>query len=209
MMNFCILPPDRLPAVAASPAATTLNVSITPRATRRSSGKRTKPCAAKSPSVPVSSAFSVSDNSATALRPNRSSGTAARPARRRAAAPFRPTGTPASVTSSARGASRSPVSAASNAFCPLPATPAMPRISPPRSMNDTARNAVPNGSSAGRLSPSATSTAAPGALCTRGGVAASARPIIISAMCDGDVVRGLHCATTRPARSTVASSHNA
>ena len=67
----------------------------------------------------------------------RSSGTWARPRRRRPGPP-EPTGSPASRIRPP-DAGRSPASASSSSLWPLPATPAMPTISPARTENETSR----------------------------------------------------------------------
>ena len=81
-------------------------------------------------SRPVSEPLSVSENSPTAAWPLRSSGTAHKPRLRRSVTPSRPTSLPARVIASGRGASVSPLIALKSSFCPLPATPATPKISP-------------------------------------------------------------------------------
>ena len=58
----------------------------------------------------------------------------ASPSLRRAHASSVPAGVPHNVIASARASVRSPDSAASNSFCPLPDTPAMPTISPARTV---------------------------------------------------------------------------
>ena len=98
----------------------------------------------------VRSAFSVSDMSGTAAWPLRSSGTQHRPRRRRPPAPMRPTRRSVDAPCRRCATRRSPESACNSSFWPLPATPAMPRISPRRTSKDMSLRSVPNGSSAGR-----------------------------------------------------------
>ena len=67
----------------------------------------------------------------------------AAPRRRRALMSCRPTAAPSTTIASAVAAVVSPESAAKNSACPLPATPAIPRISPPRTVRRMSRSGVP------------------------------------------------------------------
>ena len=158
-------------------------------------------------SRPVSAPLSVSENSPTAAWPLRSSGTAHKPKARRALTPSRPTSRPASVIASGLAASVSPLIALKSSFCPLPATPATPKISPALTLSATSCSATPNSLGFGRLRPSAASLGAP--KLRLAGLAISLRfaPIIISAI-EREVSRfGSQCATTLPPRRMVAVSH--
>src|ERR1700722_9592371 len=108
-------------------------------------------------SRPVSDALSVSENSLTAAWPLRSSGAAHKPRVRRSVTPSRPTSRPTSVIASGVGACVSPLIALISSFCPLPATPATPKISPALTLSATSRNAMPNSLGFGRLKPCAES----------------------------------------------------
>ena len=174
-MNFCRLPPDRLRAAAVDAAAATLKSRDDAlRRSARARAERMSPQRDECRRVAVSSAFSASDHlrhgaAAESLlghegeperaprRPVRA-GRRARPARRdRPPAPAR--------------AAR-PTSAGSSSFWPLPATPAMPRISPSRDGEAGCRSrSVPNGSAEARRSPLTTSALGAGRVRqrTRGG----------------------------------------
>ena len=67
-----------------------------------------------------------------------------------------------------RGASVSPLIALKSSFCPLPATPATPKISPARTSSATSCSATPNSLGFGRLRPCAASFG--GAEAARGGL---------------------------------------
>ena len=108
-------------------------------------------------SRPVSAPLSVSENSPTAAWPLRSSGTAHRPKVRRSVTPSRPTSWPTSVIASGVGASVSPLIALISSFCPFPATPATPKISPAFTLSATSLSATPNSLGFGRFKPCAES----------------------------------------------------
>ena len=119
------------------------------RARRPRARSRARPCASR---CAVSSALSASDISGTAPRPSRSSGTNAKPSARRCAASRRPAGRRRGSSPCPASASvRSPDSAAISSFWPLPDTPAMPTISPARTVRLMSASDVPNGSSAGSV----------------------------------------------------------
>ena len=123
--------------------------------------------------------------------------------------PSRPTSLPARMIASGLGASVSPLIALKSSFCPLPATPATPKISPALTSSATSWSATPNSLGFGRLKPFAVSLGWPKSWAA--GLAISLRfaPIIISAI-EREVSRfGSQCATTLPPRRMVAVSHKA
>ena len=132
MTNFCRLPPDSAPRRVSGPGVRTSNSAITFSAKPRAAGQRRNP-RRTSPSAPtpVSSAFSVRLMSGAAAWPSRSSGAAQQPAARRAFGPQPPTSALRQPHRVRRRRGISPDSAASSSSCPLPATPPMPRTSPP------------------------------------------------------------------------------
>ncbi len=103
----------------------------------------------------------------------------------------------------------SPSSASSSSDCPLPATPAMPKISPARTVKLIASSPVPKASVPGSDSPSTTNLSAPnarpGAFCT----SLRPAPIIFSAIEREVSSLGSQVATTLPARRIVAVSQSA
>ena len=157
----------------------------------------------------VNSALSASDNSGTAPRPSRSSGTKARPSARRLAASRRATGSPLSMIVSARESVRSPERAAINSFWPLPETPAMPTISPPRTLRSISTRSVPKGSSAGSERLRTISAPSPRVRASRCCGCGRSPPIIMRASPDEVSCRGSQVPVTRPERSTVAFWHSA
>ena len=102
---------------------------------------------------PVSSAFSESFMRGAVPWPSRSSGTKAAPSRRRSLTDRCPTAAP-SIDDGVGivGDARSPDSAEKSSSWPLPATPAMPRISPPCTSNGDRSSRVPCGSSGSSVS---------------------------------------------------------
>ncbi len=153
MMNFCRLPPDRLPARASGAPPRTSNCATIFCAKSRAAPARTMPPRDRpARSRPVSSVFSASVKLGMAAWPRRSSGTVARPSLRRAAAPIRPHTVAPMRMSPALVARRSPEIAAMSSLWPLPATPAMPTISPARTSRLTSRSGMSCGAAAGRSS---------------------------------------------------------
>ena len=129
----------------------------------------------------VSTAFSASEKPGTAPCPFRSSGTAASPSRRRSPIPSAPIGLPSSrIAAAAPGVS--PESASTSSFCPLPATPAIPRISPARTEKRTSFSATSKSPAPFRLRPSTANFSAPGARPSRFEMSLRLPPIIISAI---------------------------
>ena len=131
-MNFCRLPPDRLRAAAsAPPALRRRSRDRSPAHNARTTPQRMKPRRTMPWRCAVSSALSASDISGTARR-GRGAPRARTRARARAAAAAsrRPAGRRSGSMTAGVAQRRSPESAASSSFCPLPDTPAMPTISP-------------------------------------------------------------------------------
>ena len=107
------------------------------------------PARLSSPSLPtaavrVSSVFCASESVGTAPRPRRSSGTKCMPARRRAPGGASAMSFPKSAMLPAGARVSSPEIAAMSSGCPLPETPAMPTISPPRTSRSMSSRFAPN-----------------------------------------------------------------
>ena len=131
-MNFCKLPPDRLAASGSRLALRTSKVSVARSTVASVAAVLTKPCCTMPLAAwPVSSAFSDSFMRGAVPWPSRSSGTKAAPSLRRCGDREMAGGDAVDHHGAGLLASRSPDSAANNSSWPLPATPAMPRISPP------------------------------------------------------------------------------
>ncbi len=157
---------------------------------------------------PLSTVFSTSDMSGTAPWPLRSSGTQHRPRRRLPPAPTRPTSRSSISTMPALATRRSPESASNSSFWPLPATPAMPKISPRRTSNETSLSVVPNGPAAGRSRFRAVSRGAPPLPPLRRESVLTSAPIISCAMLLAVSALGSQVATTLPPRRIVAASQS-
>ena len=100
----------------------------------------------------------------------------------------------------------SPDNAASNSFWPLPETPAMPTISPLRTVRLMPRRLTPNGSGVFSVSRSTCNSTSPGSwACSRH--SGRSEPIIILARLPAVSCFGLAVPVTRPPRNTVALSH--
>ena len=93
--------------------------------------------------VRVSNVFCASERVGTAPRPRRSSGTKCIPARRRTPGDAFAMSAPKSAMLPARARVSSPESAAISSGCPLPETPAMPTISPPRTRSRMSSSVTP------------------------------------------------------------------
>jgi hypothetical protein len=119
--------------------------------------------------------------------------------------PRRPHATPSISTVSALPARVSPERAAKNSSWPLPATPAIDTISPPRTSSDTASSATANGCGFGidmALTRSRTGASAPtasGAVNSR-----NSAPTIMLASRAAVSFCGSHAPTTLPWRRMVA-----
>ena len=100
--------------------------------------------------------------------PSRSSGTCATPCRRSARAPVPVTGRPATSIRPLAASSVPPITSASSRW-PLPETPTMPRISPPRSSSETWRSGIGCSGERRVLTPSSASSTGPGAISARAG----------------------------------------
>ena len=100
---------------------------------------------------------------------------------------------------------RMPAIASTSSVCPLPCTPAMPTISPVRTLNDTSSTTVrPSASTTEMLfTPSITSPGCAVALSTTN---CTARPTIISAMESSVAFLGSASPTTLPRRNTLMRS---
>ena len=104
--------------------------------------------------------------------------------------------------------SRMPAIASSSSVCPFPSTPAIPRISPAATVNETsftARSIRGPRTTRWRTS-SATAPAAPGALRPSRTERSTSRPTIALAIFSGDVSRVAIVATVSPRRMTVTFS---
>ncbi len=157
---------------------------------------------------PVSRAFSDSLIRGAVPWPSRSSGTKAAPRRRRAVTDRAPAASPSMMTLSECSDKRSPDSAENNSSWPLPATPAMPRISPPLTSTEMFRRCTPCGSS-GSIDRSL--------IKSRGRVAVRPDAAFTSPMSAPTIMRaseaavsscGLQVATFLPPRKIVAVSHS-
>ena len=124
---------------------------------------------------------------------------------RRPPAPIRPTGRSSIRTISALATRRSPESAWNSSFWPLPATPAMPKISPRRTSNEMSLSVVPNGPSAGRSRLRTTRRGAPPPSPARRESVRTSAPIISCAMLLAVSALGSQVATTLPPRRIVAA----
>ena len=206
-MNFCRLPPDRLPASASSPLHLTLNAAIVCCANSAIRDWRIRPPRTIPARAPVSSAFCARLMAGTAPRPSRSSGTKPKPSARRCAGSSSPADWPPIRTMPLCGLGVSPDSAASSSFWPLPETPAMPTISPRRTRRLRSSSAVPNGSRVGSDRWVSSSSTSPG---VRGvsWQACSSPPIISRARLSLLSSRGIALPLRRPPRSTVARSQS-
>ena len=133
-MNFCRLPPERLRAVRCAIAGACARRSRGSAARRSASAARPvdQPARAPCPCAASRSAPHCRPGSCRARRRGRcrSSGHEGEPQAAARAGAQRPTGLPSSRIASGDRAGVSPESAASSSSWPLPATPAMPRISP-------------------------------------------------------------------------------
>ena len=200
--NFCRLPPERLrarrcprPALRTAKSATMSRGKISgprlvdeaaaarvpgaPRRSRRHFPTASCPAPRHAPAVP------------------RARSTVPRRAVRAAAAP--PDAAPSISMVRAAAARRSPVSASISSAWPLPATPAMPTISPPLTAISMSSRSTPNCSALGE--PEAVRPAsAPGRWRGDGRAAAEASvaPSIIAASCCALSWRGSQLATTLP-----------
>ncbi|CRQ32419.1 hypothetical protein PAERUG_E16_London_17_VIM_2_04_14_00309 [Pseudomonas aeruginosa] len=168
---------------------------------RRTNPRFTRPCWKA-----VSSALSARLISGTAPCPSRSAGTKAWPARRRASgarcAPAQP---PRRMRSAwARGRRTSPLSRASNSSWPLPATPAIPRISPLRTSRSRPVKDTPKGSGLRQCRSRTWRKGAPPVAFGYSAARPSASPTISRASSRSEHCAGTHCPATRPPRSTVA-----
>ena len=160
-------------------------------------------------SRPVSAALSVSETSPTAAWPLRSSGTAHRPKARRWVTPSRPMSRPASMIAPRLGASVSPLIALISSFCPLPATPATPKISPALTLSTTSCSAMPIRSASAGSSQALRASGGPKSRLMGFAISLRFDPIIISAI-EREVSRfGSRCATTLPPRRIVAVCRSA
>ncbi len=107
------------------------------------------------------------------------------------------------------GASVSPLIALMSSFCPLPATPATPKISPAFTLSATSLSATPNSLGFGRFKPCTESLDGPKLRLMGLAISFKLAPIIISAI-EREVSRfGSQCATTLPPRRMVAVSQSA
>ena len=107
------------------------------------------------------------------------------------------------------GASVSPLIALKSSFCPLPATPATPKISPALTSSATSCSATPNSLGFARLKPCAASFGWPKLRVAGLAISFRLAPIIISAI-EREVSRfGSQWATTLPPRRMVAVSQSA
>ena len=158
-MNFCRLPPDRLCALARTPLALTLKVSMMPRAKAAARLRSTRPRRTDPRRWPVSTPFSVSECDGTAPRPSRSSGTKAIPrSRRRSGWSVAGSGAARCGSPRASRCSVSPLSKATSSAWPLPETPAMPTISPPNTSKEMSPRSTPYLSAAAADKPLTSST---------------------------------------------------
>ncbi|MNN29852.1 hypothetical protein D3C81_1434720 [compost metagenome] len=162
-MNFCRLPPDRLRA------GVWLSGVLTPKRRMISSAsvstllRRIRPLLTSPCWKAVSSALSARLNAGTAPWPRRSAGTKLRPSLRRASGCKWATGSwpKRRVAPSLRLRRCSPLSKASSSSWPLPATPAMPTISPLRTSRLMSLSEHPNGSGLCQDNPCTSRNASP------------------------------------------------
>ena len=107
------------------------------------------------------------------------------------------------------GAPTSPLSASISSFCPLPATPATPRISPARTEKEMSFSATPKSPCLGSERLRAANFSAPKVRPGPLEISFKFPPIISSAMLFEVSLRGSHSATNLPPRSMVAVSQSA
>ena len=137
----------------------------------------------------------------------RSSGTCATRRRRISAGPGIARPAPPGKISSPRSRMRPdpgvriPASTSSSSLCPLPATPATPRISPPRNVKLTPDSRSTPAASRRRRSSTSSSTG-PGRAGSLAWSRRSRRPIISSPSSSAEVCAVTRCATISPARIT-------
>ena len=111
--------------------------------------------------------------------PKRFSGTLAKPKLTRRLLGFSlPTALPSSVILVLRC---SPFNARRNSSCPLPATPAIPTTSPPRTCRFIFRNDIPSGSVAGKFKSFTSKRISPNLTASGCSMSLSSSPIIIAA----------------------------
>ena len=103
---------------------------------------------------------------------------------------------------------RRPVRASTNSVWPLPCTPAMPRISPARTLKETPSTATRPRSSSTRRS-STRSTSSPGWAGRLSTVSNTSRPTIMAAREASVAWSGVVVPTSRPARNTLMRSATA
>ncbi|CDI88267.1 hypothetical protein BN889_00187 [Pseudomonas aeruginosa PA38182] len=104
----------------------------------------------------------------------------------------------------ARGRRTSPLSRASNSSWPLPATPAIPRISPLRTSRSRPVKDTPKGSGLRQCRSRTWRKGAPPVAFGYSAARPSASPTISRASSRSEHCAGTHCPATRPPRSTVA-----
>ena len=158
--------------------------------------------------VRVSKVFSAKLSEGTAPRPKRSSGTKCSPAARRCFGDCAAMSRPCKVMLLAAARGSSPDSARSSSCCPLPDTPATPKISPARTSKLMLLSSVPKGSSvlSDRSRTSSTTSPTTTARCTSAGGSA---PIMRRERLALLSCRGSTSPITLPPRSTVQRVHSA
>ena len=200
-MTFCWLPPDSEPAGRAADGVRTSNSAIRSSAFFAIAGRcRLMPEANGGRSYMSRMRFSATENGPTRPSSVRSSGTYATPASSRCRGVAWVRSRPFSVMlPPAMG--RSPISASHSSVCPLPCTPAMPRISPARTWKDIPFTQT-RPSSPVTVSLSTSRTVPPGFA----GVLLTRSCTFLPTMSDARssaVASGARSPTTAPRRSTV------
>ena len=209
----CTLPPERLAIGASSPRVLTPYSAIQARARLRHAPKRSQPTFNGASSKSRSAMFCATLSSPTHALRSGSSGRA-RSCSTRFSTRFAKYGWPTTFTVPAvRG--RCPTSASTSSRCPLPETPAMPRISPFLTFKLNCRTAsvlrspIAERPSTCNAIGASTGVAERGAALPTATIAealAAESPIIACASCSGVVPRTCAPCTLLPCRSTVTSS---